>query len=331
MPSETNLPPWPDFAEAEIFELHDHGDGEAVVDRGVLDVLVLDAGLIERLLARPAAGRERQVEIAPAHLVLDCFAGADHLDQRPLERLGDLGLGHDECAAAVRDDAAVEPVERIGHHRRVDDFLDGHDLRQHRMRIVLRVMRGRDLDPGELLAGGAVLVHVAHRAHGVHVRGRRAIRELVLEIRLARIAHPRVGAGLDALRARPPGECDQCNIALARCDRFRGVSDVEEIGRATGIRGVDVLEPQAHVIGEGISTEAGRIASRAEITVDVVLGQPGVIDRTLGDLGMELRQRFVRRLSCRVLVGPDNVRFALGAHPVMLSWNSLPCHSLDCA
>ena len=43
------------------------------------------------------------------------------------------------------------------------------------MRVVLRVMRGGDLDPGHLLAGRAVLVHVAHRRHRVHVGGGRRV------------------------------------------------------------------------------------------------------------------------------------------------------------
>ncbi len=43
----------------------------------------------------------------------------------------------------------------------------GDDVAQHGVRIVLGVMGGGDLDPGELLAGGAELVHVAHGAHAV--------------------------------------------------------------------------------------------------------------------------------------------------------------------
>ena len=103
-----------------------------------------------------------QIDVA-AHLVLRRFADADDLHQRPLQALGDLRLGHDQRAAAVADDAAIQPVQRVGDHRRVHHVLDRHDVAQHGVRVVLRVMRGGDLDPGELLAGGAVFVHVAHR------------------------------------------------------------------------------------------------------------------------------------------------------------------------
>src|SRR6185437_17099683 len=78
---------------------------------------------------------------------------------------------HDHRAAAVGDHAAVHAVQRIGDHRRIDDLLDGDDIAQHRMLVPLRVVRGGDLDPGQLLGGGAILVHMAHRAHAVGVVG----------------------------------------------------------------------------------------------------------------------------------------------------------------
>src|SRR4051794_31760912 len=36
------------LAEADVLELHQHRDGEAVIDRGVFDVLWRDAGFFER-------------------------------------------------------------------------------------------------------------------------------------------------------------------------------------------------------------------------------------------------------------------------------------------
>ena len=46
------------LAEAEVLELHQHGDREAVVDRGVLDVGRRDAGLGEGARARTSAAPE---------------------------------------------------------------------------------------------------------------------------------------------------------------------------------------------------------------------------------------------------------------------------------
>src|ERR1700712_500557 len=45
------------LAETDILELHQHRDGEAVIDRSVLDVLWRDAGFLERARAGPDAGR----------------------------------------------------------------------------------------------------------------------------------------------------------------------------------------------------------------------------------------------------------------------------------
>src|SRR5689334_1968731 len=54
------------LAEAEVLELHQHGDGEAVIDRGVFDVLGRDASLFEGTRAGPDAGGVSQVEILAA-------------------------------------------------------------------------------------------------------------------------------------------------------------------------------------------------------------------------------------------------------------------------
>ena len=159
------------LAEADVLELHQHGDGEAVIDRGVFDVLRRDAGFLERARAGPDAGGVSEVEILAAARALHRLAMADQAHQRSLQAFGDLRRGDDHRATAVGDDAAIHPVQGIGDHRRVQHVLDRDDLLQHRVRIVLRVMRGGDLDPGQLLAGGAVVVHVAHGTHAVDVVG----------------------------------------------------------------------------------------------------------------------------------------------------------------
>src|SRR5436190_21193114 len=54
------------LAEADVFELHQDGDGEAVIDRGVFDVLRRDAGLLEGARAGPDAGGISEVEVLAA-------------------------------------------------------------------------------------------------------------------------------------------------------------------------------------------------------------------------------------------------------------------------
>src|SRR5262245_31906785 len=65
------------LAEAEIFELHQHRDGEAVIDRRVLDVLRRDARFRERARAGPDAGGISEIEILAAARALHRLAMAD--------------------------------------------------------------------------------------------------------------------------------------------------------------------------------------------------------------------------------------------------------------
>ena len=63
---------------------------------------------------------------------------------------------------------------------------------------------------------------------------------------------------------------------------------------------------------------AGGVAG-AEIAVDVGFGQPGILDRALGDLGMQLRGGFVGCVPGGMLVDPGNVGFALDGQ-IVLRW-----------
>src|SRR6185437_4396285 len=98
------------LAEAEVLELHQDGDGEAVIDGGVLDVLWRDAGLFEGARTGPHAGRISEVEILAAAQAFRGLAVADQPHLRLLQAFGDLRRGHDQRAAAVGDDAAIHPV-----------------------------------------------------------------------------------------------------------------------------------------------------------------------------------------------------------------------------
>src|SRR5260221_7529322 len=99
------------LAEAEILELHQHRDGEAVIDRGVLDVLWRHARFLERARAGPDTGRVCEVEILAAARALHRLTVTDHAHQRLLQALGNLGRGDDESAAAFGDHAAIHPMQ----------------------------------------------------------------------------------------------------------------------------------------------------------------------------------------------------------------------------
>src|SRR5262245_21469798 len=94
---------------------------------------------------------------------------------------------------------------------------------------------------------------------------------------------------------------------------------MHDVGGAAGVSGVDMAELQAHVLAHRQTAEAWRVARGTEIAVNIALAEPGVVERALGDLGMQLRQRLVWRLSRRVLVGTDDVGFSIKAHSALTS------------
>ena len=170
------------------------------------------------------------------------------------------------------------------------------------MLVVLRVMRGRDLDPGQLLAGGAELMHVAHGAHAVDVVRGGAVGGLEIGLGAAGARRHRAGARL-------AGQRDQRDRAAAGRDGFRGMAEMDQIGAAAGIGGIEMAYLEAEIIGHR-HHPAGGVAG-AEIAVDIGLGQPGVLQRALGDFGMQLRGGFIGCMPGRMLVNPGQIGLAL--------------------
>ena len=165
-------------------------------------------------------------------------------------------------------------------------------------------MGGRDLDPGELLAGGAIVVHVAHGTHAVGIVSGCTIGRL--EIGLG----PR-GAGRHRPGARFARQRDQRDRAFAGCNRFGGVAEMDQVRTTTGLRGIDVAHPKAEIIDHWPGTT--RSVAGAEIAVDIAFRQPGVFNRALGDFGMQLRGGFIGCMPGWVLVDPGDVGLALDA------------------
>src|SRR5882757_2183744 len=75
-----------------------------------------------------------------------------------------------------------------------------------------------------------------------------------------------------------------------------------------------MLQLEAEIIDHRQCPEARRVAGGAEIAVDVVLREAGVLERTSGRLGVELRDGLVRRKPRRVLVDADDTGLAFDAH-----------------
>ena len=89
--------------------------------------------------------------------------------------------------------------------------------------------------------------------------------------------------------------------------------DMQDRRRAAAFGRVDVAQLQAQVLGHRRGAEPWRIA-RAEVGVDVVLRQAGVVERALGHVGVQAHDRQLVGLAGRVLVGADDVGFSVQAH-----------------
>ena len=84
---------------------------------------------------------------------------------------------------------------------------------------------------------------------------------------------------------------------------------MDQVGTAAGLGGIDVAHLEAEIIDHRPGA-AGSVAG-AEIAVDIGLGQPGVLKRALGDLGMKLCGGFIGCVPGRMLIDPGNVGLAL--------------------
>src|SRR5258707_7386175 len=98
------------LAEAEVLDLHQYRDGEAVIDRGIFDVPWRNARLLERPRAGPDPGGISEIEILAAARSLHRLTMPDQAHQGLFQAFADFRRGHDQRAAAVTDDEAVLPM-----------------------------------------------------------------------------------------------------------------------------------------------------------------------------------------------------------------------------
>ena len=122
-------------------------------------------------------------------------------------------------------------------------------------------------------------MHVAHGAHAVNVVRGGAVSGLEIDLGAG-------GARRHDAGARLAGQRDQRNRAFAGRDRLRGMAEMDQIGAAAGVGGIEMTDLQAQIIDHRHRPARG--VAGAEIAVDIGLGQAGVFQRALGDFGMEL-------------------------------------------
>ena len=257
--------------------------------------------------------RVAEVDAAPIQS-LHKLAGAPDLNQRTLERARDFRSGDDQGTASVRHHTAIHAADRVRYHGRSEHLVHGEHLAQHGVRIVLGMMRCGHLDPGELLGGCPELVHVASGHQGIAVDGERAKRRFKRLVGNVRAKISRLKAA-GCLGPWASGERDQGDVAMSCSDGLGRVRDVNQIGRATGLGGVDVARTNAHVLDHAERAQPGGIA-RAEVAVNIGQCEPGVADCAERALHVQLSHALVRRETGGVLIRTNDVGLASNTHRV---------------
>ena len=206
LPSATKLAALALLAEAEILDLHQHGDGEAVVDRGVLDVRRASRRLPRRRAAPDRArGGVGQVDAGrPAWF----FVASPAPSTFTSGRFSDFAISGRVTISAPPPSEMTQQSRRCSGSatmRRVHHLLHRHDLPQHGVRVVLRVVAGGDLDPGELLGRSCRTRACGARAHGVGVGDRARHRDLERVVRACSAPRTRgtVPVAMAFARGRP--------------------------------------------------------------------------------------------------------------------------------
>ena len=187
------------LAEAEALQGEQDGQGEGVVDLDHVDVVGGDPGLAEGLLARAHARGLGEVGPLAHGGVRDGLARAEHPDGGVGAVAGPLLVGEDDGPAAVGADAAVQLGEGVGDHPRGLDVLDGDGVAVVGVGVEAGVVAGRHGDLGQLLDGGAELVHVAPGRHGV--LGDEGVAEGGVELDRARLPKKRLARPRPALKS----------------------------------------------------------------------------------------------------------------------------------
>ncbi len=163
--------------------------------------------------------------------------------------------------------------------------------------------RGGDL--GELLGGGAVLVHVPLRHHRVVGDQRHAGRDLHV---LARPRDAAAAAGADPRGVAVGGGAvgEQRDPRLAGGDVAPRVGGVVLVGAAADVGGVDHLGPDPEVLGDRHARHGAGLA-RVVDRVDVAERQPRVLQRAPRARRLDLQRRDrAFDVARRVLVNADD-------------------------
>ena len=146
------------LAEAEVLELHHDDHRIVVVGLDEIDVARLEPGHRPELvdIERPAAAHLHRIG-RKGVVPLD---GRQDADERQVERLRRILAAHQERLGAGARHHAVEQMDRIGDRPRRHVFVQRQRLLHQRVRDRQRVVALGDAELAEVLARGAIAVHV---------------------------------------------------------------------------------------------------------------------------------------------------------------------------
>ena len=175
-------------AEPEVFQREHAGEGKGIVGAGDIDVLRPEAGVAPEDLARVAAGPRGDGAELIGHIGPRRTAPADHPEDtggRMPVVVGAIGAGDDEGGGVVGFHAAIEQMHRLHDEAAVEDVVDEEAPAVDRLGIVGGVLGLEDFDRGDLLRGGAEVMHMAHEGRAKALSG----------------AEPAVGGGVQGVAA----------------------------------------------------------------------------------------------------------------------------------
>ena len=150
--------------EAEVFDVEDLGDGEAVVHLGAVDVARTDPGHgVRALRCHPCDLDLGEAVLLVQVWMIGCHTEPGHVNRLVGELTGSLRSDEQDGGGAVGLRAAVEQMQRMAHGRRLQHVVDRDLVLEVRVRIARAVVVVLHRDRCEHLACGAELVHVAGR------------------------------------------------------------------------------------------------------------------------------------------------------------------------
>ena len=271
---------------------------ERVVDHQVVHVGHADARLGE---GGPPGQPERlglgEVQHLRDHRRLRRLAGAENMDRGLGEIRGPVRRGDHQGAAAVRDQAAFEQVERVGDHPGGEHVLDRERVAVGGARVLGGPAALGHGYVGQLLVGQPVLLHVAqHRDGERRGRAENAVRRLELPGRRGRPETER--------RSAHPGP-----PRLAVRDQHRpGVPGPDGRGRVThvqqerGAAHAGAVDPGRREAERVCHLHRARRGDRGD-AVDVAQRQARVGHRVQRALHVQLQRAVTRQLAEPVGLG----------------------------